>query len=110
MRFDAYRWKACSPQRRLTEHWPATPRQLSTCSVLLCSCIYLIIWRGRTDRLHELDEIGVGAVHDSDATWIDITTDGDEAPEENVVEHEDGDLADSIPGTTVRQARQKRAK
>jgi hypothetical protein len=37
-------------------------------------------------------------VHDGDATRSDLTINGSEAAEKNVVEHKDGVLANSVPG------------
>jgi len=59
--------------------------------------------RHHGNYLHKLDGIEVGADHDTasddgDATRIDITTDGDEAPEENVTKYKDSVLANPVPG------------
>jgi hypothetical protein len=42
--------------------------------------------------------MGIGAVHDDDATHSDLTIDGDEAAEESVIEHKNGVLTNPVPG------------
>jgi phosphoribosylformylglycinamidine (FGAM) synthase PurS component len=54
-------------------------------------------WRDR-NKLHKLDEIGIGTVHDGDTTRSDLTIDGGETAKENVIEHKDSVLANPVPG------------
>ena len=58
---------------------------------LLGSCICLTLGgiAPVDHKLHKLDKIGIGTVHDSNATCSDLTIDGCEAVEENVVKHKD---------------------
>jgi hypothetical protein len=49
-------------------------------------------------KLHKLGEIGIGTVHDGDATRSDLTIDGGEVAEENVIEHKHGILTNPVPG------------
>jgi hypothetical protein len=67
---------------------------------LLSSCVRLTLGgiAAVDHKLHKLDEIGIGTVHDSDATRSDLTIDGGEAAEENVIKHKNGVLANPVPG------------
>ncbi|TKW54871.1 hypothetical protein CTA1_23 [Colletotrichum tanaceti] len=51
--------------------------------------------------LHELDQRGVGAVHDADALADNLTVNGLEAAKDDVVVHVEGILARPVPGRVV---------
>lgn len=67
---------------------------------LLRRCVSLALGRITLidHKLHKLDEIAIGTVHDGDATRSDLAIDRGEAAEKNVVEHKDGVLANPVPG------------
>jgi hypothetical protein len=67
---------------------------------LLCSCICLALGgiASIDHKFHRLDEIGIGVVHDGEATCSDLMINGCEMAKENIVEYKDGILTNPIPG------------
>src|SRR6266702_2464553 len=85
-------------KRRLANNATAVFQKLMT--ELPGSCVRLTL-RGVTavdHELHELDEIGVGAIHDSDTTSSDFAVHVSKASEEDIVEHENRVLTNPVPG------------
>ncbi|GKT45755.1 uncharacterized protein ColSpa_05936 [Colletotrichum spaethianum] len=72
-------------------------------SELLGELVSLATLRGAVVNvvLHELDQGGVGAVHDANALAHDLTVDSLETAEDDVVVHVEGILARPVPGRVV---------
>jgi hypothetical protein len=105
MRFDACPGKttyhlciAAADRRRLGSY----PEVLGQASLQLRMSHPWRDHRGAVDHeLHKFDEsheMRIGMVHDGDATCSNFTIDGGEAAEENIIEHENGVLANPVPG------------
>jgi hypothetical protein len=84
-------------QQRLTNDTAAVIQKFLT--KLLSGCISLALSgiAPIDHKLHEFDEIGIGTVHDGDATGSDLIVDSGEVAEGNIVEHEESVLTDPIP-------------
>jgi hypothetical protein len=67
---------------------------------LLCSCVCLTLGgiAAVDHKLHKFDEVGIGTVHDGDATRSDLTINGGEAAGKDVIEHKNGILTYPFPG------------
>jgi phosphoribosylformylglycinamidine (FGAM) synthase PurS component len=65
----------------------------------LRSCVRLTLRRVTSidHKLHEFDEIGVSAVHNGDTAGSDLTVDGSETAEQNIIEHEESILTNPVP-------------
>jgi hypothetical protein len=57
---------------------------------LFCSCVSFTLSKATpiNHRLHKLQEVGVGTVHDGDAMGSNLTIDSGESAKTNVVEYE----------------------
>jgi hypothetical protein len=94
MRYDAYHQKNISPSL-YNGGRPTTPSKV-------LGQAFLQLHMSHPCRItavdHKLDEIGIGTVHGGDAMRSDLTIDGGETAEENVIEHTNGVSANSQAG------------
>ena len=57
---------------------------------LLCNCIHRLAIATVDHKLHKLDELGIGTIHDCDAARSDLMIGCGEAAEDNVIEYKNG--------------------